>query len=90
MHIFHATLTEYALYAEPIQGIQIPYPSISPTFYVQPESSWTSYSEPGVFKHYVHFQLFPIQILSNEIVSPSTDLEYNMNNDILGQAFQEA
>lgn len=59
----------------------------SPTYYVRSESSCTSYSDLGVpAPHSSQAVSNPIQILSDEIVIPPTDPEYN----IVSQAFYQA
>ncbi|CAH0725627.1 unnamed protein product, partial [Brenthis ino] len=76
----------YTSCSEPTQRLQLSHPNTSPTYYVRPGSSCTSYSEPDMSATRSSSAVFntnTIQILSNEIVSPLTD-------DILGQAFHQA
>lgn len=79
----------YTSCSEPLQRLQLSHPNTSPTYYVRPGSSCTSYSEPDMSATRSSSAVFntnTIQILSNEIVSPPTDTNY----DILGQAFHQA
>lgn len=78
----------YSSYSEPTQRLQLSHPNTSPIYYVRPESSCTSYSEPDISatRASAVSSTNTIQILSNEIVSPPTDTDY----DILGQAFHQA
>lgn len=79
----------YSSYSEPTQRLQLSHPNTSPIYYVRPESSCTTYSEPDMSATRSSSAVSntnTIQILSNEIVSPPTDTDY----DILGQAFHQA
>ncbi|CAH2109157.1 unnamed protein product [Euphydryas editha] len=72
------------MHSEPTPRLVL-HPNTSPTYYVRPESTCTSYSDPGVQRSRSDNV---IQILSDEIVSLPTDSEHI--TDIVNQAFYEA